>query len=248
LIELGKVASNAHLVFAPMPTASPSLQLAMDILAQLQQSPPPSKDDDDAPRNLVLFLSDWSARVCNACQADIPVITAYYQVLLASLRALDSSLMSQVQVIWQSEAILADPSNYWISVINVGRHFSLARVMGSGMADSDCVGNVIARLMKVADVVGVEPKSLALMEHGDSLVEKELVEEFYQAHLKGLTAPSIALTQGPLIRLQVERESEGLVTENDEYFLFDDPKVSDNVDRLCGCSCLPTMMSLLTLL
>jgi hypothetical protein len=55
--------------------------------------------------------------------------------------------MSTVKVIRQSEAILSDPSNYWISVLNVGRHVMLNKVMGPDMKDSDGVGIVIGRLM-----------------------------------------------------------------------------------------------------
>ena len=47
----------------------------------------------------------------------------------------------------------SDPSNYWISVINAGRHFSLGEVMGSSMKDSEGVGKVIGRLMMIADVL-----------------------------------------------------------------------------------------------
>ena len=50
--------------------------------------------------------------------------------------------MESVLVVKQSELILSDPSNYWISVINVGRAFNLS-VLQEGYEDSDPVGNVI---------------------------------------------------------------------------------------------------------
>jgi tyrosyl-tRNA synthetase len=106
LVELGKVTAGSHLVFAPLPNAKPTLQEAIDILAQLRAS---------NGRKCVLFLSDWSARVCSACNADIKAIGAYYTILIASLKAVDSAVMKNVQILMQSEAILADPSNYWIS-------------------------------------------------------------------------------------------------------------------------------------
>lgn len=67
--------------------------------------------------------------------ADLKLIAAYHAILLCALRALDDllhggSVMQTVTVVTQSEAILQDPSNYWISVINAGRHFSLDEVMG----------------------------------------------------------------------------------------------------------------------
>ncbi|GKY90289.1 hypothetical protein MPSEU_000003000 [Mayamaea pseudoterrestris] len=232
LVKLGKVAPDSHLVFAPLPTASPSLQDSVHLIALLKHGTESENGNDtantpDSQTPIILFLSDWSARVCNACQADVKAITAYYTILLASLKALDAGLMSRVQVVWQSEAILADPSNYWISVINVGRHFSLNKVMGAQMQDSECVGLVIARLMRVADVVGIAPKILVMLDHdADSIVVTELVEDFYNDKLaKELTLPVVALTMGAIIRLQAERESEALVLENDEYYILDDPKV-----------------------
>jgi tyrosyl-tRNA synthetase len=215
LVELGKVPAGSHLVFAPIPNATPTLQEAMDVLTALRQS-------NGRPR--VLFLSDWSARVCNACEADQKGIAAYYTVLTTALKALDPAMLETVKIVTQSEAILADPSNYWISVINVGRHFMLKDVMGPEMKDSDGVGFVIARLMKVADVAGIEPDSLAL-QGKDGQVESPLVESFFSEKLPGLTKPRVEISKGPSLLLQ-QRESESHKTENDEYFLLDDPKVS----------------------
>ena len=48
----------------------------------------------------------------------------------------------------QSEAILKDPSQYWISVINVGRFFQLQRVREVDEAN-EYAGQVIAGLMLV---------------------------------------------------------------------------------------------------
>jgi tyrosyl-tRNA synthetase len=220
LVELGTVPPGSHLVVAPLPVVSPTLQTAVDLLAMLSSAP--------ADRPKVLLLSDWSARVCNACQGDDKAIRNSYTVLVTALRALDASneIMKDTTIVWQSEAILRDPSNYWISVINVGRHFTLDAVMGGTLADSDGAGLVIARLMQVGDVAGVEPASLALRERNETaLVLCRMVSEFYERHLPGMTAPDIAAAMSTSIRLQPERESQALVTENDEYFLLDDPKV-----------------------
>lgn len=218
LVELKMVPAGSHLVFAPMPVAAPSLQYAVNTLSQLRQS-------TGSDRPAVLFLSDWSARVLNNCNADQKAIAAYYDVLIASLKALDAPLMENVQIVFQSEAILADSSNYWISVINTGRHFMLNDVMGSSMRDSEGVGAVIARLMRVADVAGVEPTSLAMDNSESSKIESGLVAGFFKDKLPGMTRPEICLQSCQSIRLQQERESEALKTDNDEYFLLDDPKV-----------------------
>ena len=49
-------------------------------------------------------------------------------IFVGGLRALAPELMSSVTVLKQSDSILADPSNYWISVINAGRAHKLAAV------------------------------------------------------------------------------------------------------------------------
>jgi tyrosyl-tRNA synthetase len=231
LVELNKVPAQSHVVFAPLPNAAPTLQEAMDLLALLSSSSTNNNNNNNGtPR--ILFLSDWSARVCNACGADVKGIAAYYQVLTTALTAMDPQLMSTVQILFQSEAILADPSNYWISVINVGRHFPLNTVMGEGlsstpMQDSDGAGQVIARLMRVADVAGLEPATLSLLETDpSSVVHQSMMETFFEAKLPGVKCPTVTMGQGPILALQPPRESQAHVTEHDEYYLLDDPKVS----------------------
>ena len=217
LVALGKTPADSHVVFAPLPSVTPTLQEAANIIVQL-------RSESSAPK--VLFLSDWTARVTNSCDADVKVISAYYTVLLVSLAALDPELMSNVKIVYQSLAILSDPSNYWISVINVGRHFMLNEVMGPDMKDSDGVGVVIGRLMMVADVMGLSPSSVALPGTVDAAVERPLIERFYTEQLDRIAAPNVSLVEGPVMRLQPERESDAFKTDNDEYFLLDDPKVS----------------------
>jgi tyrosyl-tRNA synthetase len=219
LVASGKVPAGAHLVFAGLPNANPTLQEAMDIIFQLRKG-------QDKP--CVLFLSDWSALVCNACDGETKNIAAYYTVLVASLKVLDPSLMGKVTVIYQSDAILSDPSNYWISVINVGRHFMLNDVMGEDVKDADGAGTVVSRLMKVADVLGVVPATLTMSEGPSFQAESTMVNRFFSESLAGsVTAPTVTEFKATAIRLQPVRESEAYKTENDEYFLLDDPKVSD---------------------
>eukprot|EP00934_Nitzschia_sp_Nitz4_P008845 Nitzschia sp. Nitz4//scaffold119_size111653//73650//75940//NITZ4_004203-RA/size111653-augustus-gene-0.213-mRNA-1//1//CDS//3329533875//8835//frame0 len=216
LVELGKVPAGSHLVFAPVPNASPTLQEAIDTAALLQQA-------GDKPA--VLYLSDWSARVCNACDADVKGIAAYYDVLTTSLKTLFPDLMAKTQILRQSDAILADPSNYWISVINVGRHFMLNDVMGPEMKDAECAGWVVARLMGTADVAGVEPASVSFVTdsaHGD--VMTTLIQGFFAEKLPGLAQPAVTRVSPPSFLLH-QRESAAHKTDNDEYYLLDDAKV-----------------------
>ena len=223
LVELQKIPAQSHLVVAPLPTATPTLQQAMTVLAQLRASKDPQQQAK------VLYLTDWTARVVNACDADPKAIAAFYHVLLTALRALDAPLLESTHIVWQSEgAILLDPSNYWVSVINVGRHFALKDVMGDNdLVDADGVGHVIARLMMVADVMGVAPTSLALPDHPTSTVVSKLVADFYASKLDdSMTPPTVQITDGPILLLH-QRESVAHKTDNDEYFLMDDPKVKD---------------------
>jgi tyrosyl-tRNA synthetase len=224
LVSTGKVGPHAHLVLAQLPVANPTLQIAVDIIYKLRA---PVAEANSSPK--VLMLPDWSARVCNAVDGDPKVISAYYTVLINALKSLDPSLMENVTVILQSDAILADPSNYWISVINAGRHFMLDDVMGRpGLQDSDPVGFVIARLMMIGDIAGVAPTTLSLASsnEGDSSILAGLVTKFFEAKLPGVAPPEIlGQDSGPVLRLQPPRESIAHATENDEYYLFDDPKV-----------------------
>ena len=139
-----EVPAESHLVFAPLPSATPTLQQAVDVFAQIRQASP-----------CVLFLSDWAARVCNACDADVEANSGYYSILLTSLKSLDSTLMESVTVRLKSEAILTDPSNYWIAVINVGRHFQLDEVTRPSMKDSVGVGAVIADSLSLSPCHGI---------------------------------------------------------------------------------------------
>mmetsp|Transcript_14124 Transcript_14124/g.20319 ORF Transcript_14124/g.20319 Transcript_14124/m.20319 type:complete len:756 (+) Transcript_14124:147-2414(+) len=214
LVSSGKVEKGCHLVFCPLPSVAPTLQEAMDTIVRLRAG-------GEKPK--VLYLSDWKARVCNACDADVKGIVAHSDIFMTCLRALDPKLMASVQILLQSEAILSDPSNYWISVINAGRHFKLNEVMGPEMKDSDGVGEVIGRLMQVADVMGIDPSSVALPLGSD--VEANLITRFYNDKLDGLTPPSIQQLSAPSIVLQ-QRDMGTPKTENDEYFLLDDPKVN----------------------
>ena len=216
LVALDKIKEGCHAVFAPLPSGNPPLQEALETLRNLKSN--------DGGKESVLFLPDWTAIVCNKCDADVKAIDAFYTVFVASLNALDADLMKDVVVMKQSEAILADPSNYWISVINVGRHFALDDVMGSNMKDADCVGIVIGRLMRIADVMGLEPASIGMSDNEDADVEKGLIGRYFDEKLEGMTKPTVAVTSTPSLALQMI-ETEAHKTENYEFFILDDPKV-----------------------
>ncbi|KAL3810324.1 hypothetical protein ACHAXA_008259 [Cyclostephanos tholiformis] len=192
LVEAGVVPPSCHLVMAPLPECNPTLQSVTDVLAMLRGGGVGAGEGAITSSTTpgVLMLLDWTARVNCSLDADPKLISAYYAVLLSALRALDDHLyggdtMKNVTVVTQSEAILRDPSNYWISVINAGRHFSLDEVMMGGtnnvlgkgsMKDSEGVGKVIGRLMMIADVLSVNPKSIALSEASGGDVDDDVVK------------------------------------------------------------------------
>jgi tyrosyl-tRNA synthetase len=132
--------------------------------------------------------------------------------------------MKKVIVLKQSHAILIDPSNYWVSVINAGRYFMLDDVMGENLLDSDCVGRVIGRLMNIADVMALNTASIGFLNGTDSRTEMKLINRYFEQKLPMLFAPKVSLIEETSLQLQ-ERTLDIHKTENDEYFLLDDAKV-----------------------
>ena len=67
----------------------------------------------------------WPTRLCKWCtlvtlnRNEGTII--YWAVFVTTLKALDPVLMESVTVVQQSEVILLDPSNFWISVITISR-------------------------------------------------------------------------------------------------------------------------------
>ena len=213
-VACGLVPAGSHVVFAPAPTASLTLQHCVDVITQLASAP--------RGQGRVLFLSDWSALVISACDADAKVIAASFDVLLAALRAIAPAVMDGVAIVRQSTAILADPSNYWISVINVGRHFNL-NVIQEGYDDSKPAGQVIRRMMMVADIVSMSPASVSyIAEDAFAATESRLIGAYFAEGSIPLPAPAAVACPRVVVALQ---DVEAIhATENTEYFVMDDAK------------------------
>jgi tyrosyl-tRNA synthetase len=190
-----------------MPSKRPTLQEALDVLYGLRAGGTP-----------VLLLQDWSALVCNAMDTT-KAIDSGFDVMLAVLRALDGPLMEKVTVLRQSECTLLDPSNYWISVINVGRKFNLNQIMSDDLVNADGVGNVIHRLMSVADVCSIQPSSWCVP--AATPVLGDLVKEFMPA--QDVAVPVALSLDVPSVRLHPVRPK-GEEQDVDEYFLLDSAK------------------------
>ena len=172
----GEVTGCVHLVVAPLPTTtSTSIGTVLTLLKRIRAVTTEGR--------VLLWLPDWSALVLNCFDGDPKAIHASFTLLVEALLALDKltastchkKKMTDVEVVFQSDAILSDPSNYWISVINVGRQLKLNDVkLGylhgadfggdavSGGSDEDtgpseAAGCVVSALMHVADVLACAP-------------------------------------------------------------------------------------------
>ena len=218
-------------VFAPLASARPTLGAALDTLRCLQASP--------SGHAKVLWLRDWSAFsyscLCGGKTRDddLKAIAAANSLFVAALRAIAPTVMKDVQVVVQSEAILQDSSNYWISVINAGRAFALSQVQAVDEACAEA-GQVISSLMHVADVLATSvsdsaakstpatsictpPSQVALHQLACTYLQREEVAK------AGLVPPS--LVQVPTVSLRLKAETAAATTTDAdvdaELLLFD---------------------------
>jgi len=152
---------QAWVVYAPLPSAQPTVAAALDTLRCLKAAP--------AHYQKVLWLSDWSAFCLNCLSGgktnadDLKAIGASNDLFVAGLKAVAPTLMADVHVVHQSKALLRDPSDYWISVINAGRAFQLSRVLAAVDTTSPDAGHVLSSLMHVADVLAIAGKKPAVV-------------------------------------------------------------------------------------
>ena len=151
-------ARGCCVVFAPLPSAKPTLGAALDTLRCLAAAP------NGARR--VLWQADWSAFCLNCLSGgktredDLKAIEAANELFVAGLRAIAPELMATVEVVVQSKAILSNSSDYWISVINAGRAFQLSQVRAVDEENPES-GQVVSTLMHVADVLATASASTA---------------------------------------------------------------------------------------
>jgi len=145
-------------VFAPVPDPEfvhlrlSDILLTRDALNELKKS---------TVDQIVLFVSDLDAIALNAFSGDKKLkatdgIRAYNEIFLAAVESVTK--LDRVQIIFQSEMMLTDPSNYWISVINVGRHFQLQDVHNAVNPEESQAGPIVAALMHVGNMLSLAPK------------------------------------------------------------------------------------------
>ena len=135
-------------VLAPLPSSSVRLQDVVSTLYALRSGATPG-------RRVVLWLQDWTAFVLNATKGDRGAIAAYYELLIGALRGLDPGLMKDVEVMNQSKTAFAHASDYWLSVINVGRANSLEDLRPAVEKTTPFVnaGQVIGAMLLTGDVL-----------------------------------------------------------------------------------------------
>ena len=99
-----------------------------------------------------------------------------------------------------------------------------------GYVDSDPVGNVIARMMKVADVLGMSASSISHMSGDEGgAVEAGIVDKYFKDI--PLSAPVAMAVERSDVRL--DKPGATVANENSEYYLLDDPKVHGKVSVQC---------------
>jgi len=178
-----------------LPSESVRLECVLGVLKRLQRAPTGAR--------VVLWLEDWTALALGRVGATTECIQGFYEILLSGLRTLAPELMQRVEVCWQGEKILSGPSEYWISVINAGRRFSV-EALRSGLADGDSFEyacQVVASLMHVGDALslvnGVSPPTLC-SDSGHQNLHRLAAQHFEAC---GLAAPEVVLAEDPALRL-----------------------------------------------
>jgi len=137
-------------VFAPHPQEAVHLEAVLAVLQCLREAP-------GSGCQLILWLEDWSARALGRLGSSEDCISGFYELLLHGLRTLAPELMQRVRVVWQGEAILSGPSEYWISVINAGRWASIEDIR-TALPEGEQLeyaSQVVTSLMHVGDILAL---------------------------------------------------------------------------------------------
>ncbi|KAK3271059.1 hypothetical protein CYMTET_20572 [Cymbomonas tetramitiformis] len=216
-------------VFASMPTLPyTSLGEMLTVLKQL-------KAGLAAEHAVVLWIADWSAIAHGCMNGDIKSIRASFTVLLASLQALAPEVMCNVKVMMQSEAILTNPSDYWISVINVGRHFDLNDIAESVDPSNEGAGKIIATLMHVADVMGC---GASVVCHSPSAQPLHSVAVRYYEAVGVDCLPLPKLVCVPAVSTVLKEKTGGGFDADADYWLLDNP-AADATRKMKRAFCEP---------
>jgi len=132
--------------------------------------------------------------------------------------------MAAVRVEWQSAAILRDPSNYWISAINVGRAFMLEQLQQLEPAPAnEQAGFVVKCLMHVADCLSLCPHTLCC-----GPADRPLADFAAQyVATQGLQQPDVLSIAPVEVQLR-DWPTPGVFDPECEYTMLDNPAADCN--------------------
>jgi tyrosyl-tRNA synthetase len=204
-------ADRACIVCAPVLSSHVTLGAVLSTLRQLEAAP-----DGTQP---VLWLRDWSAIALNCFGGQPKPISAAYTVFVGALRAVRPELMARTRVEWQSEAILKDPSNYWISVIDVGRRFSLVQLQALEPAPAnEQAGFVVKVLMHTADMLALCPAAVRCAPADEPLAR--FAEAYRAEFAAALPATHVQAVEPCLVQLREPPTPDTSIAEC-EYTVLD---------------------------
>jgi len=170
-------------VFVPLPL-TPTLNLGTllstrQALITAEQQKKKMEEVTGEGQKVVLYVQDLNAIALGCFGQDKKLkatdcITAGVELFVTCLGKLYNPVASgDVQVLKQSEQMLSDPSNYWVSVINVGRHFQLQEVQDAiTKEERNRVGSVVSALMHVGDMLALAPSALVSTEDASESLHK----------------------------------------------------------------------------
>jgi len=203
--------SPVWMVCAPKASAEYTLGDLVTVLRELEAAP--------ADHAIYLWCADWSSFALNCCGGDMKTVQSCYTLLTEALTAVAPDVMAKVKVLLQSEAILADPSQYWISVINVGRKFQLQQVRDVDESN-EYAGQVVSTLMHVGDVLSVAPTKICC--DASERAAHDLAATYYKdTGIDSLPVPQVETVEAVSSLLKPPHMQEGPANADDNLFLLD---------------------------
>jgi len=181
-------------IFVPIANAQIDIGAFLTIVKQLHVPPKGSE--------VILWLSDWSSFTLNSLGGDKKAISASFTLLVDGLRAIIPEIMNSVNVTFQSDAILTNPNDYWISVINVGRKFPLNRVLAIDET-SPHVSLVVSALMHVGDVLSTSAAHIVCTP-ADKPLHDLAVDYYKMANITTLPVPTVHVVTPTEARLEAD--------------------------------------------
>mmetsp|Transcript_1464 Transcript_1464/g.1749 ORF Transcript_1464/g.1749 Transcript_1464/m.1749 type:complete len:755 (+) Transcript_1464:133-2397(+) len=182
------VENEIAVAFAPiLSSTNISIASLFNLVLEIQAMPESNKK--------ALVIPDLSAIALNSYSQHkktdpAKIVRAAYDLLLSGLKALIPETMENVSICFQSKTMLENPSDYWISVINVGRHFPLQTVLDAN-GNSPQAGAVFAALLHVSDVITMRASRLICTSRAQGLLHELALSYFTESGQTELSAPTV---------------------------------------------------------